>query len=190
MAAKTFYLDTSYAKNFDRSQLKFSTLDTYNQWGCISGLIAVLFFGGGGLLLLIVALLLLLFPVPDVPNTPPAEGLSQSLLIMLAVGAGSIFISTFFLRMMLKTARGQSAFRKLKESGVLLDGAVVSSKATWRGRYSRYLFAEITYSFTTPDGRPLTRSLAGYRPDLKNNLPQPGTPVRVLYAGDSAVTIL
>lgn len=191
MAAKTFYLDPSYAKfNPDRSELKFTTLDTYNQWGFVYGLIAVFFFGGGGLCLLLVTVLLILFPAPQVPDAPPVEGLSQSLLLMAGVGAGSIIICTVFLRALLKTARGQAAYRKLKESGTLLNGEVVSAKKTYRGRYAQHLFVEVTYAFTTPDGRPLTRTLAGSRPDLKDNLPQHGTPVRVLYADDSAVIIL
>lgn len=191
MAAKTFYLDPSYARfNPDRSGLKFSTLDSTTQWKIATAVTAVLFFGISGICLLILSILLFVLPSPEIATAPSPNDLSQNALLMAGVGLASLVICTVFLRAILRKVRGQAAFRKLKESGTLLNGEVVSAKKIYRGRYTKHIFVEVTYAFTTPDGRPLTRTLAGYRPDLKDNLPQPGTPVRVLYADDSAVIVL
>jgi hypothetical protein len=80
----------------------------------------------------------------------------------------------------------------LRREGVLLDGEVVTAEYEKgsSGRSSNYIL-KITAEFETPDERLLTRVFEGKIENfISRVLPQPGTPVKLLYANDNTVIML
>jgi hypothetical protein len=72
--------------------------------------------------------------------------------------------------------------RRLSYQGRLLAGEITD--ATGRsGTQGRY-YVTVRYRFRTPSGSILEQQATHGRPDLRDMLPQPGTPVLVLYVSD------
>jgi hypothetical protein len=102
--------------------------------------------------------------------------------IISLLGAGSIVIEF--------QARYQH--RLLRREGILLYGEVVTAEYEkgQTGSGNSYTL-KITAEFETPDGRLISRVFEGKTENfISRVLPQPGTPVQLLYANDHAVIML
>jgi hypothetical protein len=102
--------------------------------------------------------------------------------IIVLLGAGSIVIEF--------QARYQ--YRLLRRQGILLYGEVVTAEYEKNQSGSRnYYILKIRTEFETPDGRILKRVFEGKTENfISRVLPQPGTPVKLLYANDNTVIML
>jgi hypothetical protein len=78
--------------------------------------------------------------------------------------------------------------RRLETEGHLLEGQVTHcSGVTHKSNYE----VKLSYCFYTPDERPLRDKTSRIRHDLYlTALPQPGTPVAVLYLDDTNFRVL
>ena len=72
--------------------------------------------------------------------------------------------------------------RRYSYRGQLLRGEIIESKGR-RGSKGAYNVT-VKYRFRTPSGKILEKKSTADRRDLRENLPQPGTPVMVLYVSD------
>jgi hypothetical protein len=81
----------------------------------------------------------------------------------------------------------------LRRKGILLTGNLIAIKRENRSVKYRlpHHYLHVTYEFETPDGRLLIRNHSKRCDNLRNSaLPEPGTPVDVLYANDFNVIML
>lgn len=191
MTSEPFFLDRSYA-NFipGVTRLKFSSLDMPNVWSIYAGVVGVIFFGGSGVLFLVIAGLAMFEPTirANAAQSPETPGM---LLLLIVTSIVSLLFGGYFLRLIYRAIRALFLYMRLRSGGVLLDGIVVNTRNfVRRTRFASYRYVEVTYAFTTPEGRPLTRKISAYRPDLPSGLPPKGRAVRVLYASDDVAVML
>jgi hypothetical protein len=88
--------------------------------------------------------------------------------------------------------KARQRFYLLRREGVLLDGEVVQAEyEKGQGKRGVYYFLKVTAKFETPDGRLLTRIFEGTVEYFVNReIPQSGTPVKLLYVNDKMVIML
>jgi hypothetical protein len=106
-------------------------------------------------------------------------------------------MTVFALNELLRFIQAVFKWRQLVQSGVLLTGYIEkasssSKKAIKKGKYNKYpnppywMNLEVIYSFDNPSGKHITGSQKEPVPryTLPRQLPEPGTPVTILYASD------
>ncbi len=78
--------------------------------------------------------------------------------------------------------------RRLSHQGQFLDGVLVSAtgKPGSKGAYN----VTLTYQFVNPMGVRMEKKVTVDRRDLRNHLPQPGTPVKIRYVNDRSLRLM
>lgn len=112
----------------------------------------------------------------------------------LMYGVGCLLVGgmcVFMLYNLVTYQRDVWRYKRLKRSGMLLDGEIVETRGSM-GDKSQHYNLSISYRFQTPNGKTLIRKQKGVRDDIRSNNDHPlaGTPVSVLYADDAAVVML
>jgi hypothetical protein len=174
-----FWLDPDY-RDFTPRQtpLKFDTL--YRGGTLDLGLVLFFSLSAAVLLVLVVALMV---------------GMSEVNLLTLMLGVvivGLLWVLRWGFREVQRYRRARRVFPRLQSEGVLLAGELTSieRRIISSSRLPSQHWIDVTYRFTTPDGRTLTGQQAWQREDLrKARLPKAGTPVRVLWAGEVAIVL-
>ena len=81
---------------------------------------------------------------------------------------------------------------RLEDTGILIQGRVVEVRhdiaITANGRKTA---VRLRYEFVSPENQPITNEEAQLRDDLAvNDLPEPGTPIIVMYANNTCYRVL
>jgi hypothetical protein len=113
--------------------------------------------------------------------------------VIQTIAFGSLFLglvmfSVWGIKSLLRFIRALLWLPQLKK-GILLDGILID--CINQAEYRRHPGLQTTYQFKSPVGRELTRRQFYRRDDLLNEqLPEPGTPVKILYASDNCYVML
>jgi hypothetical protein len=87
--------------------------------------------------------------------------------------------------------RAKRIYQRLLTNSILLEGDITSIRGEERAKGSGLYIVMVRYQFESPHGKRLKGYSEALRNDLKGvALPLVGTPVTVLYADDSAHTVL
>jgi hypothetical protein len=105
----------------------------------------------------------------------------------------------WFLAVVIRFARQEGRAKRLFEKGQMLQGTVVRCAgydqpfppSTWEGTGSFVYAIRLEYSFRTPVGREVIRTEGRLAEDMQGQpLPEPGTPVLVMYLDDENYEVL
>lgn len=110
------------------------------------------------------------------------------------IGAACLLLIVIVVRWARREQAGVLAARaryaRLRSSGRVLMGEIVSAQNRAVGRQRENVLL-VDYRFTSPTGAVLHGRQRKYRLDLRSQFPpEPGTPIRILYADDDAYVAL
>src|SRR5262249_16803471 len=105
----------------------------------------------------------------------------------------------WFLRLLIRLIREETRAKRLFEKGRTLPGTVIHCvgygqpfpPSCWEGTGTSSYAIRLEYAFRTPGGREVVQTEGRLAEDLKGQpLPEPGTPVFVIYLDDEHSEVL